>query len=247
MPPKVEASMYALSCLVAHDLYGNVELYTDSEGAKLLLDKLQLPYQSVSISLDAFIANAHLPVFCKYQTVLLQESPFIHIDSDVFLNCRLPEELMEERAICGTSQLKNNAAARVAETLETYLDYVPRYYYRTDSLRWASCDIFGGSDFMMLRDFAASIISTATSLDNRYAWPRIEKVFGARMNQFSMVFDNMMFPAYAAHVGADYAELPSGVAKHLSTGKYSGEGYKWTKERLQTLYPVHARLIDELD
>src|SRR5262245_5668599 len=84
---------WVLSVETARQHYPDTVLYTDSDGARLLVDALSLPFRCVSTTLDALadrdVAWWNLGKLCAYRA---QEEPFLHIDSDVFLWRPLPAE-----------------------------------------------------------------------------------------------------------------------------------------------------------
>ncbi|MEM9109157.1 MAG: DUF6734 family protein [Planctomycetota bacterium] len=95
--PEAKYYWYAwiLSANQAKATHDRVELVTDRDGAKLLVDDLGLPFDRVDTALDE--ADAH-PGIWKFGKVLAyerQHDPFLHIESDVFLWKRLPDELLE--------------------------------------------------------------------------------------------------------------------------------------------------------
>jgi hypothetical protein len=76
---------WALSCLNAKKIYGNIELYTDNAGYELLINQLHLPYDKVHLVFDNSIMNSipkELWALSKIYTYSLQNEPFIHIDGD---------------------------------------------------------------------------------------------------------------------------------------------------------------------
>ncbi len=83
-----------LSCLKLLEFYEEVELYTDPLGKHLLIDILQLPYSKVHVVLEAI---DHFPIdlwaLGKIYSYSLQDSPFIHVDNDVFIWERFPIEI----------------------------------------------------------------------------------------------------------------------------------------------------------
>ena len=80
---------WALSCLNAKKIYGNIELYTDTVGKKILIDKLNLPYDRVHLVFDNNDFMDSLPnelwAISKIYTYSLQNEPFIHVDGDFIL------------------------------------------------------------------------------------------------------------------------------------------------------------------
>src|ERR1017187_9186373 len=69
-------------------------LYTDQVGADLLVDKLGLKFAEVSTVLDVLAdEDPRWWALGKLRTYALQTTPFVHIDSDVFLWKPLPDGL----------------------------------------------------------------------------------------------------------------------------------------------------------
>jgi hypothetical protein len=75
-----------LSWQTASQHYPNTCLITDSDGAKILVDQLGLQFASVSTVLDD-LANEDPAWWSlgKLYAYSLQQEPFVHIDSDVYL------------------------------------------------------------------------------------------------------------------------------------------------------------------
>lgn len=83
---KFNLMSWALSAFSIQKYYPNIELITDNLGHEILIDKLQLPYLSVS-----FVQENFKPLFDslwvmrKLYTYAIQDEPFIHIDGDAYL------------------------------------------------------------------------------------------------------------------------------------------------------------------
>jgi hypothetical protein len=85
---------WGLSLSAASRHYQSTHLVTDDEGARVLIDDLQLPFQSVSTALNRL--DDEDPAWWslgKIEAYRLQQEPFVHIDTDVFLWKRLPRRL----------------------------------------------------------------------------------------------------------------------------------------------------------
>src|SRR5690606_6540607 len=81
-------------CLQLKKYYDEVELYTDDYGKKLLIDKLKLPYNRVVLALnDLDSYDTFLWTIGKIYTYMLQQDPFIHVDSDIFIWGRFRNDL----------------------------------------------------------------------------------------------------------------------------------------------------------
>ena len=98
--PEYHLIAWALSSMQLHKLYGKVTLFANSQAARFLIDKLQLPFTHVNIALDELtLINPYLWALPKIYTYSLQEKPFLHIDGDVFLFEQLNPMLLERELI----------------------------------------------------------------------------------------------------------------------------------------------------
>lgn len=87
---------WALSCLSLRRFYNDVELYTDRLGKELLIDELKLPYTKVHIVLDELDRyDESFWAIGKLYTYSLQETPFIHVDGDVYIWKPFPQKLLK--------------------------------------------------------------------------------------------------------------------------------------------------------
>lgn len=76
---------WALSCMSLRKGLGGVTLYADSEGAKVLVEKLKLPYTEVVVNYDGFDCLTCHWALAKVRTYSLQTEPFVHIDGDIYM------------------------------------------------------------------------------------------------------------------------------------------------------------------
>lgn len=80
------ALAWSLSVQEARKHYPDTWLYTDDAGARLLVDKLQLPFAHVCTDLNAL--DGYAPgwwALSKLYAYRQQTEPFVHLDYDVFL------------------------------------------------------------------------------------------------------------------------------------------------------------------
>src|SRR5690349_4701476 len=85
---------WVLSVETARAHYPRTALFTDEEGARLLIDGLKLEFTTVSTELARLQGESpDWWTLGKLWTYRAQSEPFIHIDSDVFLWKRLPPAL----------------------------------------------------------------------------------------------------------------------------------------------------------
>ena len=73
--------------------YEEVVLYTDTNGYRVFGELLKLPYTDIVVQYDNLPCPEQHWAYPKLLTYSLQEKPFLHVDGDVFLPYRLPQEI----------------------------------------------------------------------------------------------------------------------------------------------------------
>jgi len=181
---------WALSCLNARKYYGNVELYTDSYGADILVDKLKLPYNKVHVVLEhAPILNdlpAYLWALSKIYTYSLQTEPFIHIDGDFVFwkKYNLNQLLMFQNVEYAVPLYKRIHDALKKDSGTSAFDQC----LENDFVEGAfNMGLFGGTNLPLIREYAQNALSYASS--NRF-----NQVFEENKNDI-----NCFIEQYYAH------------------------------------------------
>lgn len=179
---------WVLSAHQAFRLYGELELCTDSQGAKQLVDWLQLPYTSVKIILDDIPIRSDFWVYGKLLACAQQQEPFFHIDGDVYLWKRLPTQIEQTAIICQSFEMRNWHARydrvydRPRKLMEQHLKWLPdSWRYMTDHIA-CNTAIFGGQDVECLRGFADDAIALMESPANEVAWNHLADRANGWMN-----------------------------------------------------------------
>lgn len=125
--PEFHLMGWTLSCLQLNKMYGKVELYANSEAAKLLIDTLNLPYSKANITHDNLcLANEKLWALPKILTYSLQERPFLHIDGDVFLFDHFSEPLLKSELIAQNIERATNFYFSTQKELLANFGYFPK-------------------------------------------------------------------------------------------------------------------------
>lgn len=91
--PQFHLMSWALSCLSLREHYEEVVLYTDTNGYRVFGELLKLPYTDIVVQYDNLPCPEQHWAYPKLLTYSLQEKPFLHVDGDVFLPYRLPQEI----------------------------------------------------------------------------------------------------------------------------------------------------------
>jgi hypothetical protein len=113
---------WALSLQEAGRHYPDTWLFTDDDGARLLIDTLQLPFAHVRTDLnDLANYDPRMWNLGKLHTYRLQDEPFVHLDTDAFLWLPLPKTMTSAAVfaqnpvplILGKSGYKPEVMARI--------------------------------------------------------------------------------------------------------------------------------------
>ncbi|MEO5929519.1 MAG: DUF6734 family protein [Candidatus Kapaibacterium sp.] len=175
---------WILSVESARKHYPETALFTDDDGAAMLVEGIGLRFDHVSLELNAL--RDHDPEWWalgKIMTYRAQREPFIHIDNDVFLWKRLPER-MERAPVCAQNPeyFMEGASYYKPELLEHALlgdgaGWLPeewRWYRSMGGVQRAeSCGIVGGSNTDFISYYADQAIRMVEHPDNARGWERL--------------------------------------------------------------------------
>jgi hypothetical protein len=144
--------------------YPDTWLYTDDDGARLLVDGLGLPFAHVCTDLNAL---AHYDpgwwALGKLSTYRLQTAPFVHLDADVFLWLPLPERLAYAAVFAQNPEAFTPGASyyqpeRIERALAGVQGWLPDEWtwYRAERrvLRGECCGLFGGNHLNFIHHVA---------------------------------------------------------------------------------------------
>ncbi|RFM26749.1 DUF6734 family protein [Deminuibacter soli] len=235
--PKFHLMGWALSCLKLKEFYPDVHLYTDTAGAELLINRLNLPYTAVHISHDdlnhAF--STHWAI-SKIKTYALQEKPFLHVDADVFIFDKFADKLEKAGLVMQNFEMGTAVYRKLTDTVYSNLCSVPAYL-DTDLCKNAipSCNagIFGGHDLDFIREYTN--VATNFFEDNVAAFPNdiadgfniiceqilFHSLCSNRNKQITYLFDKQyQDDGYVMHEFADFALTPTKLKYLHLIGKH---------------------------
>ncbi len=242
---------WLLSVHYAKKHFSEVHLVTDSEGKRLLVDMLGLPFDKVSLELDDI--QHVIPELWAYGKIIaykVQKSPFLHIDYDAFLFQPLPERIL--------------SASVIAESLEPFSDfiyynknhqflkeqgYVSQYFNRKVLPDYAyNCGVFGGSDLGFIAEYcssAESVVSFVQQHQNDF-----QKLDSMHRALFSIVFEqsNLSFCCHLHNLMPElllsqpYASDCPGYV-HLKGSKQNSRVQERIKERVENEFPFEWNRI----
>jgi len=212
---------WRLSVEAASRHYRDTVLITDGAGKELLVDQLGLEFGEVSTELDRLESvDAGWWALGKIVTYGLQNRPFVHLDSDVFLWKPLPPGLTQSPVF--------------AQYPEGFHEHDPSY--RPRDIEWAfaaesaklplewewarsqgglfpaeNCGILGGSRVDFLRYYARTAVDLALRPENAVAWDRLKD-----KRSYNVVLEQFFLSACARYHRLQPASPYSGVhIQHL--------------------------------
>jgi hypothetical protein len=206
---------WVLSACEAGRHYPDTCLVTDTEGARLLVDSLGLPFRHVDLRLDALhpACDDEWWVLGKLTAYAAQTGPFIHLDNDVVLWNALPSAVTAAPVFAQnpeTFRLEDQSLYR----LEPFLAGIARFggwlppewlWYAAERRTCAMCcGIFGGHDLGFIRHYAESAIEVIRHPANRAVWPTL----GVRDN---ILVEQYFLAACLAYHGQDASSPHRGL------------------------------------
>jgi hypothetical protein len=168
---------WVLSTETAKRHYRPAVLYTDDDGARMLVDGIGLEFDEVHTTLDAIAdADPHWWALGKLYTYRAQTEPFVHIDNDVFLWKALPHELESAPVFAQNAEpFVPGQSFYQPEAVEFALAGVDRAWLPPEWLwhrrsgadsRGECCGVFGGNRVDFIRHYAGQAIRLIEDPDN---------------------------------------------------------------------------------
>ena len=257
---------WGLSVNTARRHYPETVLITDGPGKTLLVDDLGLPFSEVSTELER-LNDVHPDWWAlgKLVAYSMQDRPFVHIDSDVFLWKALPEGLTHAPvfAQCPEYSHPNGSGGGPHEIESAFAESglplpVEWEWARSHDgpfFKEENCGILGGTNTDFLRYYARTAIDLVTGAQYAGAWLRLpgKQMYNMLLEQFflSACIDFHRFHPSSAYrnVGVrhlfsswDEAGNPNQAARlgftHLLSGVKSSDVVgRRIEQRVQRDYP----------
>jgi len=149
----------ALSCLQLRKFYNNVELVTDKLGYEILIKLLKLPYTKVVVALDD-LNNYHSDLWSlgKIYTYSLQQTPFIHIDGDVYIWQKLNHQFSQSSLLAQNEEIKFDYYSSIYDSAVRHLPFIPHVLIksvnRNGGIIGVNAGVLGGSNIEFLSLYA---------------------------------------------------------------------------------------------
>jgi hypothetical protein len=155
----------ALSCLQFSKFYKEVELFTDSRGKYLLMDKLGLPFTGANTCLDD-LDHCHPNLWClsKIYTLSLQQQPFVYADMNIVIDKKIRLTRGEMDLVC-QNRLQTDDEQFQSLLVRTAA-YLPVSFHRLIETRSPvyNTGLLGGANFTFYTQFYTEVKSLIDSL-----------------------------------------------------------------------------------
>jgi hypothetical protein len=156
---RLHYTSWSFSCLKLRQFYDKVELYTDSEGKKVLIDQLKLPYTKVHICLDHL---DHLPsslwAMPKIYTYSLQDEPFLHVDGDVYIWSKFPTHFNQAALVAQHYEVDydfyRDALEFVFQSARKIPVAIKSHDYRSNGVQSVNAGVLGGNKIEFFKEFS---------------------------------------------------------------------------------------------
>ncbi|WP_348800063.1 DUF6734 family protein [Flavobacterium adhaerens] len=198
--PKYHLMGWALSVHLLSKHY-KVELYTDKVGYELLINKLKLPYAKVHVVMDDLNKyDKNLWALAKIYVYSLQDTPFLHIDGDVFIWEKFSKELLNGRLIAQNLESSTLYYESNMKDLEKHLPYFPDEIIKDreniKTIYASNAGILGGSDIVFFKDYTKKAFEF---VDRNYE--HLNKISAWNFNIF---FEQYLFYCLAKSIKIEY-------------------------------------------
>ncbi len=159
-------NMHKLSVLAALKSHGNIHLITTPKGKEYLGD---LPYTSIEL-FEENINNDYWRIWAisklyAYKQIIKKNEPFLHIDYDVFLFKKLPQEILK-----GETIFQNKEGEHCIRGSYDYDNFVKKCKYKPlfdEKVMFAyNAGVFGGNDMNILKFCVDNIFDLIFHKDN---------------------------------------------------------------------------------
>ncbi len=172
---------WGLSVRKASLYYSDTVLITDRLGKKLLIDQLGLQFSHVSTELERLKnVDAGWWALGKLVAYNLQDRPFLHLDTDVFLWKALPKYLVASPVFAQCPEDFHHVDERygpreIEEAFARHRLELPAEWQWSRSrgghaFREVSCGVVGGTNIQFLRYYSQLAIDLVTKPENAAAW-----------------------------------------------------------------------------
>lgn len=214
LSPQHHLMAWTYSCLKLREFYPNVQLYTDSQGIKILINALNLPYTTYHEEYDDLRYNSSMWALPKILTYQKQLEPFIHVDGDVFIFDRFNDNLENADLLAQNLEVSTSYYNDLFSPMKKRIRYTPNFFKKNLSSKYPksyNAGILGGKDIELLQKYASEALKF------------IDQNHTCQSNgNFNMIFEQLMFYSISK---AYNTEVQCFFDKRYNDNGYGIEGF----------------------
>jgi hypothetical protein len=184
--PRHHLLAWGLSLKLARRYFAETQLITDAPGKAMLIDRLGLEFDDVGTDLDGLRdADAGWWTLGKLTAYSLQQRPFVHLDTDVFLWKALPPSLTTAPVLTQCPEVHSwddpwSAPQQVETLFQRHRLSLPVEWEWASSVnshtfREENCGIVGGNRVDFLRHYAQTAIRLMQDPAHHAAWAEVSE------------------------------------------------------------------------
>lgn len=187
---KYHLSSWIFSCMQLKKYYPTVDLITDELGYQILIEELQLPYDNVHVRLDELNNYpAGLWALGKIYSYSIQNTPFIHVDNDVYIWEAFSKDLCSAQLLAQNIEINYPFYQSLYESLQKNDFYIPKVVLQNKaeekSIAAFNAGIIGGNDTAFFKIFSKEAF--------RFVDNNLHKVRDIDIGRFNTIFEQHLF------------------------------------------------------
>jgi len=216
--PRHHLLAWGLSLNLARRHFAETQLITDAPGKAMLIDRLGLEFDDVLTDLDGLRdADAGWWALGKLTAYSLQQRPFVHLDTDVFLWKALPPSLTTAPVLAQCPEVHSwddpwGAPHQVETLFQRHRLSLPVEWEWASSVnshtfREENCGIVGGNRVDFLRHYAQTAIRLIQDPAHHAAWAEVSE-----KGALNMILEQYLLAACLEYHRIDPCSSYRGVA-----------------------------------
>ncbi len=182
---------YAYSGLSISKFYPETVLYTDDYGIKIFGDILGIPYANIFTDLNNLDVHPNLWALGKVFTYSLQTRPFIHIDNDIFLWSRLPQNIENASLCCQNREILTKDYLKALKMMREDFQTVPQLFNCDPDIQSINAGIIGGHNINFINYYSNIIIETYRSHRKEFEYRKFESGY------YNIIIEQLSFAKLA--------------------------------------------------
>ncbi len=216
LSPVFHILAWAYSSLCLRSLGYFPTLHTDNFGAKLLIDKLYLPYKKIIVSHNhCYLPKKNLWALSKIHTYSLQTEPFIHIDGDVFLFQAFNEKILSAPLVVQNIEVATDyytsAQTQYMDKFTYFPDCVHKDFWSGKPIKAINAGLLGGNNLEFIHEYAYEA--------KKYVKRNESVLHKVDSDRFNVFFEQHLFYAMAKQQGV---KVETYLKQQFPDNQYTG-------------------------